>query len=242
VLSGASVANRWGGEQLPAASSQWPAAGSQSPVAGFQDPTSNTPPSFSAADIRPMIPLGQFRDTFIIAVDDEGVAIIDQHVAHERVLFEQVTERLTTGRLESQRLLTPILLDLSAAQRQALKQHAATLEKFGMEVEEFGGDSVRLSAVPAMLDPAECEATIRALADDLDGLVSGTRAEEALRRIAATMACHAAVKANYPLTLEKMRYILEELRRTAYSSVCPHGRPVVLRLTRREIEKNFQRI
>jgi DNA mismatch repair protein MutL len=242
VLSGASVANRWGGEQLPAASSQWPAAGSHSAVAGFQDPTSNTPPSISAADIRPMIPLGQFRDTFIIAVDDEGVAIIDQHVAHERVLFEQVTERLTTGRLESQRLLTPILLDLSAAQRQALKQHAATLEKFGMEVEEFGGDSVRLSAVPAMLDPAECEATIRALADDLDGLVSGTRADEALRRIAATMACHAAVKANYPLTLEKMRYILEELRRTAYSSVCPHGRPVVLRLTRREIEKNFQRI
>ena len=189
-----------------------------------------------------MIPLGQFRDTFIIAVDDEGVAIIDQHVAHERVLFEQVTERLTTGRLESQRLLTPVLLDLSPAQREALKQHGGTLEKFGMEVEEFGGDSVRLSAVPAILDPAECEATIRALADDLEGLGGGTRADEALRRIAATMACHAAVKANYPLTLAKMRYILEELRRTAYSSVCPHGRPVVLRLTRREIEKNFQRI
>jgi DNA mismatch repair protein MutL len=93
-----------------------------------------------------------------------------------------------------------------------------------------------------MLDPGECEATIRALADDLEGLAGGTRAEEALRRIAATMACHAAVKANYPLTLEKMRYILDELRRTAYSSVCPHGRPVVLRLTRREVEKNFQRI
>jgi DNA mismatch repair protein MutL len=83
---------------------------------------------------------------------------------------------------------------------------------------------------------------VRALADDLDGLGTGTGVEEPLRRIAATMACHAAVKANYPLTLDKMRYILEELRRTAYSSVCPHGRPVVLRLTRREIEKNFQRI
>jgi DNA mismatch repair protein MutL len=235
VLSGASVANRWGGEQLPTPNSQFP-------TPNLQYPTSNAQPPTSAAEIRPMIPLGQFRDTFIIAVDDEGVAIIDQHVAHERVLFEQVTERLTSGRLESQRLLTPILLDLSPAQRDAIRQHAATLEKFGMEVEEFGGDSVRLSAVPAMLDPGECEATIRALADDLEGLASGTRAEEALRRIAATMACHAAVKANYPLTLEKMRYILEELRRTAYSSVCPHGRPVVLRLTRREIEKNFQRI
>ena len=111
-----------------------------------------------------------------------------------------------------------------------------------MEVEEFGGDSVRLSAVPALLAPAECEAAVRALAEDLEGLARGTGVEDALRRIAATMACHAAVKANYPLTLDKMRYILEELRRTAYSSVCPHGRPVVLRLTRREIEKNFQRI
>jgi DNA mismatch repair protein MutL len=235
IMAGASVANRWSSEQLPGAGDQSPGDGYQRPADGDQRPA-------GGADIRPMIPLGQFRDTFIIAVDDEGVAIIDQHVAHERVLFEQVTERLTAGRLESQRLLTPILLDLSAAQREALKLHAATLEKFGMELEEFGGDAVRLSAVPAMLDPAGCETTIRALADDLEGLAAGTRAEEALRRIAATMACHAAVKANYPLTLEKMRYLLEELRRTAYSSVCPHGRPVVLRLTRREIEKNFQRI
>jgi DNA mismatch repair protein MutL len=189
-----------------------------------------------------MVPLGQFRDTFIIAVDDEGVAIIDQHVAHERVLFEQVMERLTAGRLESQRMLAPIVVDLSPAQRETLKGHAAALERLGLEIDEFGGDSVKLSAVPALLEPAECEAAVRALANDLEGLGAATGADEALRRIAATMACHAAVKANYPLTMDKMRYILEELRRTAYSSVCPHGRPVVLRLTRREIEKNFQRI
>jgi DNA mismatch repair protein MutL len=238
VLAGAMVGNRWSDEQLPASSFQLPAS-------GFQVPASNAQPSTSAVDIRPMIPLGQFRDTFIIAVDDEGVAIIDQHVAHERVLFEQVMERLTAGRMESQRLLTPILLDLTPAQRDVLKQHAATLERFGMELEEFGGDSVRLSALPALLDPSECEAAVRALAEDLEGLAGGGGVPEvdiALRKIAATMACHAAVKANYPLTLDKMRYILEELRRTAYSSVCPHGRPVVLRLTRREIEKNFQRI
>jgi DNA mismatch repair protein MutL len=195
-----------------------------------------------AADIRPMIPLGQFRDTFIIAIDDEGVAIIDQHVAHERVLFERVMETLTAGRLESQRLLTPILIEMSQAERQALAQHTATLERFGLEIEEFGGDSLRLSAVPAILEPAECEAAVRTLAGDLEGLDAGSGVQEALRRIAATMACHAAVKANYPLTMEKMRFILEELRRTAYSSVCPHGRPVVLRMSRREIEKNFQRI
>ena len=99
-----------------------------------------------------------------------------------------------------------------------------------------------LAAVPVVLDPTECETVVRTLAEDLEGTDPSGRIEDALRRIAATMACHAAVKANYPLTQEKMQYILAELRRTAYSSVCPHGRPVVLRLTRREIEKNFQRI
>ena len=235
VLAGATVGNRWseqgsGMRDGGAGESSW------------LPPVAARPADQGAMDIRPMIPLGQFRDTFIIAVDDEGVAIIDQHVAHERVLFEQVMERLTTGRMESQRLLTPMLLELSSAQREALRQHAGSLDRFGMEIEEFGGDSVRLSAVPALLEPGECEAAVRALADDLEGLGASAGVDDALRRIAATMACHAAVKANYPLTLEKMRYILEELRRTAYSSVCPHGRPVVLRLTRREIEKNFQRI
>jgi len=124
--------------------------------------------------VPPMVPLGQFRDTFIIAVDNEGVAIVDQHVAHERVLFEQVMERLTAGRLESQRLLAPILLELSPAQREALAVHAATLERFGLELEAFGGDTVRLLAVPALLAPTECEAAIRALAEDLEG-VAGTR-------------------------------------------------------------------
>ena len=212
---------------------------SAQPVSGLAWAQAGTEP---AASIRPMIPLGQFRDTFIIAVDEEGVAIIDQHVAHERVLFEQVMERLTTGRLESQRLLEPMLIDLSASQRQALAAHADQLRRFGFDVEEFGGDSLRITAVPALLRHAESAAAVRTLAEDLEGLDRGSRVEDGLRRIAATTACHAAVKANDRLPMEKMVHILEELRRTAYSTVCPHGRPVVLRLTRREIEKNFQRI
>ena len=242
VLAGATVGSRW--ETRPSGPFPGPLASVSGPAwseGQRRSPEMAASPQ-SAADIRPMIPLGQFRDTFIIAIDDEGVAIIDQHVAHERVLFERVMEKLTTGRLESQRLLTPILIEMSPAQRQALAQHTSTLDRFGLELEEFGGDSVRLSAVPAILDPAECEAAVRALGEDLEGLDGDSGVQDALRRIAATMACHAAVKANYPLTMEKMRFILEELRRTAYSSVCPHGRPVVLRMSRREIEKNFQRI
>jgi DNA mismatch repair protein MutL len=204
-------------------------------AAGFSR-TSQTP------DIKPMIPLGQFRDTFIIAVDDEGVAIIDQHVAHERVLFERVMERLTAGALESQRLLVPMVLDLAPSAYQALLDRSAELERLGFEVEAFGAATVKVTAVPALLGAEDSSKALLALAEDLEGLDRGAQVQDALQRIAATTACHAAVKANYPLTYEKMMHILDELRATAYSTICPHGRPVMLRLTRREIEKNFDRI
>ena len=193
--------------------------------------------------IRPMIPLGQFRDTFIVAIDDEGICIVDQHVAHERVLFERIMERLTRGTLESQRLLVPMILELAPAGRDALVSRAAALATLGFELEEFGGETtLKVTAVPAVLPRDQSETALRALAQDLEGLDRGLEIQEALKRIAATTACHAAVKANYPLTAEKMRHILEELRATSYSTVCPHGRPVMLRITRREVEKNFERI
>jgi DNA mismatch repair protein MutL len=214
--------------------------------AGFaptgEAPIAPTSVSGTAPGIKPLMPLGQFRDTFIIAVDEDGIAIIDQHVAHERILFERITERLTSGQLGSQRLLEPMLVEMSAAGRQALVGHEAELSRLGFEVEEFGGGSLRVSAFPALLTREDCDVALRALAEDLEGLDRGPKVEDAIKRLAATMACHAAVKANYPLTMEKMAHILEELRRTAYSTICPHGRPVMLRLTRREVEKNFQRI
>lgn len=196
----------------------------------------------TAGHIRPMIPLGQFRDTFIIAVDDEGVAIIDQHVAHERILFERVMERLTAGPLESQRLLVPLVIELAPSAHQAIVARAAELRRLGFEVDGFGGAAIKVSAVPALLTAADSSKALVALAEDLEGLDRGAQVQEALQRIAATTACHAAVKANDALTYEKMTHILDELRATAYSTVCPHGRPVMLRLTRREIEKNFERI
>jgi len=215
-------------------------AGFSRPDGGFSGPDAGQPDASSP--IRPMTALGQFRDTFIIAIDDEGIAIIDQHVAHERVLFERITERLTNGTLESQRLLVPMLVEMSATGRQALIAHAADLERLGFEIEDFGGDSLRVTACPALLGREECDAALRALAEDLEGLDRGAGVDAAIKRIAATTACHAAVKANDPLTHEKMAHILDELRRTAYSTICPHGRPVMLRITRREVEKNFQRI
>lgn len=196
----------------------------------------------AAVDERPMIPIGQFRDTFIIAVDDEGIAIVDQHVAHERVLFERVMARLTSGHLESQRLLVPLLIEMSQSSHLALLAHTAELERLGFELETFGDTTLKVSAVPGLLKTEDSATALRSLATDLEGLDKGADVQQALQRLAATTACHAAVKANYPLTHEKMLHILDELRLTAHSTVCPHGRPVMLRLTRREIEKNFERI
>ena len=192
--------------------------------------------------ISSLIPLGQFRDTFIVAVDNDGVVIIDQHVAHERILFEQVMDRLTAGTLESQRLLEPLVVELPPASQDALAEHTESLTRLGFEVDSFGGDSVRIAAAPNLLVASSCERVVRALADDLEGLDKGADVDEALRQIAATTACHAAVKANDRLTVEKMTYLLQELKRTAYSTVCPHGRPVLLRLSRHQLEKSFDRI
>jgi len=233
VLSGGAFPNRW----LPSSMRSASAGAVEEALTVSHGEGASAQP-----EIRPLIPLGQFRDTFIIAIDDEGVAIVDQHVAHERVLFERVMERLTAGRLESQRLLVPMTIDLAPAAVQALTARAQELERFGFELEPFGASTMKVTAVPALLDAEGCSKALAALGEDLEGLDRGAQVQDALRRIAATTACHAAVKANYPLTYEKMTHILDELRATAYSTVCPHGRPVMLRLTRREIEKNFERI
>lgn len=225
------------GEVITSAARSEVGAADPPPAAIAEDPS-----GLPAAGIRPLVPLGQFRDTFIVAIDSEAIAIIDQHVAHERVLFERIMQRLTSGPLESQRLLVPRVVELPPAERQALSARRAELERFGFEIEEFGGETIKIAAAPAMLGRDDVETALRALAQDLDGVDRGLAIEEALKRIAATTACHAAVKANYPLTLEKMAHILDELRATAYSTVCPHGRPVMLRITRREIERNFERI
>ncbi|PYR11299.1 MAG: DNA mismatch repair endonuclease MutL [Acidobacteria bacterium] len=207
VLTGGAYPNRWVPQEASRAPST-PGAESHS----FSAISANAAVAVSV-DIKPLIPLRQFRDT-----------------------------KLTAGRLESQGLLVPIVLDLAPSAHQALVNRARELERFGFELESFGAATVKITAVPALLRTEDCSKALLALAEDLEGLDRGAQVQDALQRIAATTACHAAVKANYPLTYEKMTHILDELRATAYSTVCPHGRPVMLRLTRREIEKNFDRI
>ena len=225
----------WSAAALGTRSGDGRLAAGEQPVAGVVDRRGVVDP------VRPMVPLGQLRDTFIIAIDSEGLLIVDQHVAHERILYEQVLERLTSRPLESQRLLTPLVLELSPGQVEALGTRGDDLARLGFEVEPFGDRTVHVAAVPSIVKVEAAAAAIRALADDLDGRDRGAPVEVAVKHLAATIACHAAVKAHDPLSIEKMQYLLDELRRTAYSTICPHGRPVLLRLTRREIERAFDR-
>jgi DNA mismatch repair protein MutL len=246
ILAGGVFGNRWTGDAGFTAAMDTAAGAPATPVHRTAPATPvapGVPGAPGVPSIRPLIPLGQFRNTFIVAIDDEGICIIDQHVAHERVLFERIMERLTSSALESQRMLVPMLLELAPAERAALLSRTKELSSFGFELEEFGGDTtLKVTAMPALLPRDECATALRALAQDLEGLDEGLQLRDALKRIAATTACHAAVKANDPLTADKMQHILEELRATSYSTVCPHGRPVMLRITRREVEKNFERI
>ena len=243
VVAGLKVSNPWDGDDSGGRRSEPDGRGETDKSVDTERPVLPTD-SVDSSDVgvSPLIPLGQFRDTFIVAVDNDGIVIIDQHVAHERILFEQVLAQFNEGTTETQRLLEPLVIDLPPECRSSLERHVDDLTRLGFDVQPFGGDSVCLASVPVFLPQSVCEGVVRALADDLDELESGAGAEDAVRRSAATTACHAAVKANDHLTLEKMTYLLEELRRTAYSTVCPHGRPVLLRLTRRQLEKSFDRI
>ncbi len=187
-------------------------------------------------------PLGQVNASFIIAVNSEGLWIIDQHVAHERVLFEQHLRSRREGALTGQRLLVPIVVDLTPRQAAILEQISEELTANGFEVSPIGPQSVAIQAAPAGVPNSDAE---RLLAEILDGIEHEHQAisiDSLQSRIAASTACHAAIKVNMPLDETKMEWLLWELAKTESPMSCPHGRPVILRYSVREIERAFKRV
>ncbi len=187
-------------------------------------------------------PLGQVNASFIVAVNGEGLWIIDQHVAHERVLFEQHLQARREGELGGQRMLTPILVDLNPQQLVTFEQIGDELRFNGFEAELMGGRSVAIQAAPAGIASGDAE---KLLFEILDGVARENQAisiDSLQAKIAASTACHAAIKVNTPLDKTKMEWLLAELAKTEYPMSCPHGRPVVLRYSVREIERAFKRI
>ena len=187
-------------------------------------------------------PLGQIRNSFIVAVNEDGLWIIDQHVAHERVLFERVRKQRATMKVESQRLLMPIVLELSPAQQAVFDEISEELAHNGFEAEPFGRRSVAVKAAPAGIESAAVEHMLHELLDQFSSEEQSLNLEKIRTGIAASIACHAAIKVNMPLEQNKMEWLLAELAKTDHPMSCPHGRPVVLRYSVKDIQKAFKRI
>jgi DNA mismatch repair protein MutL len=212
-------------------------AANLAPASG--DAPATLPRPEQIADLKP---LGQVSASFIVAVNGEGLWIVDQHVAHERVLFEQHLEARRAGKVEAQRMLMPLVIELSPRQIVIFEKIAEELAANGFEVEPMGPKSVAVQAVPAGVGAPDAEKLLTEILDGLERENVAISIETLQAKIAASTACHAAIKVNMPLEHSKMEWLLDALAKTDCPMSCPHGRPVVLRYSIREIEKAFHRI
>ena len=192
--------------------------------------------------LRTLKPLGQIRNSFILAVNEDGLWIVDQHVAHERVLFERVLKQRAARKSESQRLLMPLVIELTPAQQAVFSEIAEELAGNGFEAEPFGSRSIAVKVSPAGIDAAQVEHMLTELLEQFSREEQSLNMDTIRTRIAASIACHAAIKVNMPLEQNKMEWLLAELAKTDHPMTCPHGRPVVLRYSMKDIQKAFKRI
>ncbi len=212
-------------------------------AANLAAPSADVPASLPRPEqIADLKPLGQVSASFIIAVNGEGLWIVDQHVAHERVLFEQHLEARRAGRVEAQRMLMPLVIELSPRQIVIFEKIAEELAANGFEVEPMGPKSVAIQAVPAGVGAPDAEKLLTEILDGIERENAAISIDTLQAKIAASTACHAAIKVNMPLEHSKMEWLLDALAKTACPMSCPHGRPVVLRYSLKEIEKAFHRI
>ena len=209
--------------------------------AALAEPEPATPPPTlnSLATLRP---LGQLRDSFILATNEEGLWIVDQHVAHERVLFEKILKERQTERVQRQRLLMPVLVELLPEQMVTFAAIAEELERNGFEAEPFGPRTLAVKAAPVGLEGRELERMLEEVLAVADREQQAENGEARRTRIAASIACHAAIKINTPLEPAKIDWLLAELAKTEHPTSCPHGRPIALRYSLKDIQRAFGRI
>lgn len=186
-------------------------------------------------------PLGQLHESFIIAVDDEGLLLIDQHVAHERILFDKYRKSETDRPIESQNLLLPETIDLSPAQSEAFQLIESDLETLGFGVMKLSGRTIAIKSIPTDLPASEARNLFAEILDTIENEKKGSPKSTLRDDIAASLACKAAVKINMKLTPEKMHWLIDRLLVTSSPTTCPHGRPVILRLSMKDIERGFHR-
>jgi DNA mismatch repair protein MutL len=191
-------------------------------------------------------PLGQLRESFILATGEDGLWIIDQHVAHERVLFEKILRDREVEHVQRQRLLMPLLMELKPWQIVVFAQIADELERNGFEVEPFGPQTLAIKAAPVGLQAASLERMLAEVIEQSSDVPNELTHNEDLTslktRIAASIACHSAIKVNTPLDPVRMEWLLLELAKTEHPTSCPHGRPIALLYSWKDILRAFHRI
>jgi len=205
-------------------------------------PADALPVSASLSALSDLRPLGQIHDSFIIAAGRDGLWIIDQHVAHERVLFEKVLKQRAAGNVEVQRLLMPLVLQLTAEQQVEYARIAGELESMGFETEPFGNRTIAVKAAPAAIAPPDLEKVLYEVLEIAEGELRRVSLDDVRRAIAASIACRAAIKINMRLDQSKMEWLLRSLAATDCPMSCPHGRPIALQYSMRDILKAFHRI
>jgi DNA mismatch repair protein MutL len=186
-------------------------------------------------------PMGQIRDSYIVATDDEGLLLFDQHVVHERILFEQIRDgKMSRGR-QIQPLLIPETMDLNPAEAEAFQVVKDELENMGIETMELSGRTIAIKTAPAGLASKDVVSIVQQLLSAVERERRTFTIETIRDEIAASLACKAAIKVNMPLTDEKMQWLINELMKTQNPMTCPHGRPIIMRFDLRDIERGFKR-
>ena len=209
---------------------------------GSFPPEAIPPPEMSLSVLSDLRPLGQIQESFIIAAGRDGLWIIDQHVAHERILFEQVMRQRVAGRVESQRLLMPLIVQLTPEQQIDYARIADELHASGFETEPFGNRTLAIKAAPAAVAAPEVERILFEILEIAERELRGASLDDFRRGVCASIACRAAIKINTRLDAAKMDWLLRTLAETDCPMSCPHGRPIALHYSTREILKAFHRI
>jgi len=190
-------------------------------------------------------PLGnakaQLHDTYIVAENEKGIVIVDQHAVHERIVYERMKEQFYASGIENQLLLVPEVIALQEKEIKALETHKESLAKFGFGFDAYGKESIVVREVPAMLGNIDVHSFVKDMVDSIDELGEATLIQEKIEEILATMACHGSIRAGRKLNTVEMNEMLRQMENTAYSGQCNHGRPTYVELKKGDIEKLFGR-
>ena len=224
------------------AASLLPADGTPSPIPSLVETAAEpAQPYLPSVDLE-VRPMGQIANRYLLAQIGDEVQIVDQHTAHERVLFERLTAQLDAGAIASQHALLPQMVELSAGEAVTVRAHLEDLRRLGFEVEEFGQGTVVIRAMPALVAQSDLQALLRSMVEDWEERASTPSVRERYNAVLATMACHSAVRAGRRLEQAEMRKLLEDWRDAGFPGTCPHGRRIAMRLTIEELDRIFGRL